>query len=257
MKAINRKYPFLHMSLANWNDVKEHTYDLAILPWGAMEPHNFHLPYLTDCILSSEIAGDAAEIAYEKGVTAMVLPPVFWGSQNAGQWNKPFCVHTRSETQKAILTDIVTSLRGQGFRKMVIVNGHGGNSFKSYIRDLVMAYPDFQLAVVDWFAAVPKEGYFAADPDDHAGEQETSVMMHYHPQLVHLDQAGDGAVTPGKVPTLEEGVGWVPRHWDEVSRDTGVGDPRESSAQKGERYARAVAQKIAQLLVELAGKTWQ
>ena len=141
------------MSLANWSDIKGREYDIAILPWGAMEPHNYHLPYLTDCILSSEIASDAAEIAYQQGVTSMVLPPVYFGSQNAGQWNKSFCVHTRSETQKAILLDIVASLYGQGLRKMVIVNGHGGNTFKSYIRDLIMDYPDFQIAVVNWFAA--------------------------------------------------------------------------------------------------------
>jgi creatinine amidohydrolase len=58
-------------------------------------------------------------------------------------------VHTRSETQKAILTDIVTSLHGQGFRKLVIINGHGGNTFKPYIRDLTMAFPDFRLVVAD------------------------------------------------------------------------------------------------------------
>lgn len=245
------------MSLANWGEVRQHEYDIAILPWGAMEPHNYHLPYLTDCILSSEIAGDAAEIAYEKGVTSMVLPPVYFGSQNAGQWNKPFCVHTRSETQKAILQDIVASLHGQGFRKLVIVNGHGGNTFKSYIRDLVMDWPDFIIAVVDWFNVVPKKGYFEADPDDHAGEQETSVMLYYRPELVSMEQAGDGSVIPGKIPSINNGVGWVPRHWDEVSADTGVGDPGKSTAEKGKRYAEAVAQKIAQLLIELksTGKT--
>lgn len=249
----NKKNPFLHMSLANWGDVKEHVYDIAILPWGAMEPHNYHLPYLTDCILSSEIASDAAELAFQQGVTSMVLPPVYFGSQNAGQWNKPFCVHTRSETQKAILLDIVTSLYGQGFRKMVIVNGHGGNSFKSYIRDLGMDFPDFKIVVVDWFAVLHKKGYFEADPDDHAGEQETSVMLHYRPELVSMERAGDGATVGGKVAALDAGVGWSPRHWDEVSKDTGIGNPKKSTAEKGKRYAEAVAGKIARLLIELKG----
>ncbi len=245
------KNSFLHIPLTNWGEVREQQYDVAILPWGAVEPHNYHLPYLTDCILSYEIAGDAAEIAYRQGVTCMVLPPVFLGSQNAGQWNKPFCIHTRSETQKAILEDIVTSLHGQGFRKMVIVNGHGGNSFKSYIRDLAMTRPDFKIVVVDWFTVLPKEGYFEEDPDDHAGEQETSVMLHYHPELVSMERAGEGATIPGKIPSLEDRVGWMPRHWDEVSPDTGIGNPKKSTAEKGRRYAEAVANKIAQLLVEL------
>ena len=119
------KKSFLNIPLTNWGEVIQHDYDIAILPWGAVEPHNYHLPYLTDCILTYEIAGDAAESAYEKGVTCMVMSPVYFGSQNIGQWNKPFCVHTRSETQKYILTDIVTSLQAQGIRKLVIINGHG------------------------------------------------------------------------------------------------------------------------------------
>src|SRR5690606_10036894 len=126
-----------------------------------------------DCILTYEIARDCAEKAYEQGITCMVMPPVWFGSQNAGQWNKPFCVHTRSETQKAILTDIVTSLHGQGFRKLIILNGHGGNTFKPYVRDLGMDFPDFRLVVVDWWAIVPTGDYFTEKPDDHAGEQET------------------------------------------------------------------------------------
>lgn len=247
-----KKNSFLHIPLSNWGEVRRQRYDLAILPWGAMEPHNYHLPYLTDCILSYEIASDAAEAAFKQGTTCMVLPPVFLGSQNAGQWNKPFCVHTRSETQKAILEDIVVSLRGQGLLTLVIVNGHGGNSFKSYVRDLAMTYPDFRIVVVDWFNAIPKKGFFEADPDDHAGEQETSVMLHYHPELVSMEQAGDGSVTPGKIPALEEKVGWMPRHWDEVSTDTGIGNPKKSTAEKGKKYAEAVVKKIAQLLVELA-----
>ena len=242
------KNKFLHIPLTNWADVREHEYDLAVLPWGAVEPHNYHLPYLTDCILSYEIASDAAEIAYKKGATCMVMSPVYFGSQNAGQWNKPFCIHTRSETQKAILVDIVTSLSIQGIHKMVIINGHGGNSFKSYIRDLTIEFPEFKIVVVDWFNVVPKKGYFEEDPDDHAGEQETSVMLHYHPELVNMDIAGEGAVAPGK---LSSKVGWMPRHWDEVSEDTGVGNPMKSTAEKGRKYAEAVAEKISDLFIEL------
>ena len=122
-------------------------YDLVVLPWGATEPHNLHLPYLTDCILSEAIALDAARQAEEKeGLKVMVLPPVAMGAQNPGQRDLLFCIHYRYETQKAILSDIVASLYHQGIRKMVIVNGHGGNSFKSMIRDLAVDYPDVLIA---------------------------------------------------------------------------------------------------------------
>lgn len=245
------KNSFLRGPLTNYGEVSEHNYDLALLPWGAFEPHNRHLPYLTDCILSYEIACDCADQVNDRGVTCMVLPPVWFGSQNAGQWNKPFCVHTRSETQKAILTDIVTSLHVQGFRKLVIINGHGGNSFKPYVRDLGMTFPDFHIVVADWWAIVPTNDYFEEKPDDHAGEQETSVMLHYHPELVEMNRAGDGKVSPSQIKAIDQKIGWMPRHWDEISVDTGIGNPKKSTAEKGARYAQAVIDKISELLVGL------
>lgn len=98
----------IDLAISCYGEVKNISYDLAILPWGATEPHNQHLPYLTDCILSHAIAIDAARQALENyQVHGMVLPPVFMGSQNPGQRELAFCIHARYETQKAILTDII------------------------------------------------------------------------------------------------------------------------------------------------------
>lgn len=250
--TIHMSYPtFYRLPETNYGEVLEHNYEIVILPWGAIEPHNYHLPYLTDAILTYEIAIDCAAMALKQDVTCMVMPPVWLGSQNPGQWNKPFCIHTRSETQLAILTDIVTSLYGQGFRKMVILNGHGGNSFKPFVRDLAMRYPDFTLIVVDWWTTVPTAGYFEEHPDEHAGEQESSVMLHYHPELVDLAKAGDGKLSPSRIAGVDNKAGWMPRNWDEVSADTGIGNPSKSTAEKGKRYVQAVVQKITSLLVDL------
>ena len=123
-----------------------------MLPWGATEPHNLHLPYMTDCILAHDVAVDAAQLALEKyGVLSMVIPPVTMGSQNPGQRELPFCVHAHYDTQRAILTDIVASLYHQGFRRLLIVNGHGGNNFKNMIRDLTLDYPDMLMMTSEWF----------------------------------------------------------------------------------------------------------
>ena len=96
---------------------------MAILPWGAIEPHNLHLPYLTDCILSHDIAVDAALKAWERyGVHCMVMPFVSMGSQNPGQRELPFCVHSRYETQKAILTDFLIMTERFLQRSKICVN---------------------------------------------------------------------------------------------------------------------------------------
>lgn len=252
-KDIRRK---IDLSSASWNDVKETKYDVVILPWGAIEPHNYHLPYITDCHLSQNIALDSAELAYKKyGAMCAVMPPIFLGSQNPGQWNLPLCIHTNSETQKAILGDIVDSLHYQGFRKLVIINGHGGNTFKSYIRDFAKKYPDFIIVSLNWFEVVPTDGCFEEKPDEHAGEQETSVLLHYRPDLVDMSVAGDGVVTPVEVEALNKKIGWAPRNWGEVSKDTGIGNPHKSTAEKGARYAAAVADKISDLLGDLKNYT--
>ena len=241
----------LDLAVSCYGKVKPLKYDLGILPWGATEPHNLHLPYLTDCILSHDIAVDAAKQALDRfGVRAMVLPYVTAGSQNPGQRELDFCIHYRYETQKAILTDIVASLYAQGYRRLLIINGHGGNTFKSMIRDLSLDYPDFLIATSEWFTFIPGKEYFD-EPGDHADELETSVMMHYHPELVDLNEAGDGKSKKFASQMLNEKVAWVPRHWMKVSEDTGIGNPKKATAEKGKRYAEAVTAKYAQLFKEL------
>ena len=81
----------------------------------------------------------------------MVMPPVTMGSQNPGQRELPFCVHAHYDTQRAILTDIVASLYHQGFRRLLIVNGHGGNNFKNMIRALTLDYPGMLMMTSEWF----------------------------------------------------------------------------------------------------------
>lgn len=248
MDNRNREFD---LSVSAYGVTKELTYDLVLLPWGATEPHNLHLPYLTDSILAHDVALDAALRAWQRyGVRCMVMPPVSLGSQNPGQRELSFCVHTRYETQKAVLTDIVASLHAQGMRRLVIVNGHGGNCFKNMIRDLSVDYPDFLIAVSEWFAVLPVRDYFD-QPGDHADEVETSVMMHYHPELVDLSEAGSGAYKPFAVPALREKVAWIPRNWQRVSQDTGIGNPALSTAEKGKRFAEAVADKYAELFAGL------
>ncbi len=239
------------LSKAIYGDVINVDYSIAILPWGAIEPHNYHLPYATDCILSQRISMDAAHLAAQSGINAMVLPPVTFGSQNPGQRELPFCIHGRYSTQFAILTDIVSSLHYQGIKKLLIVNGHGGNSFKNMIRDLAVDYPDFMLASCEWFKITNFE-HLIENVGEHADEVETSVMMYYHPELVQLSKAGDGQSQSPRLKPLAEGVIWMPRNWSEISIDTGIGNPHMSSAQKGEDIVLPIINKLSQIMVDMA-----
>jgi len=236
----------------NWKQVKNQKYDVAILPWGATEPHNYHLPYGTDSLETGKIAADAAAIAWEKGAKIMVLPTIPLGVQNVGQTDMPFCLHTPPSTQTLILKDIVTALNRQGITKLVIMNGHGGNDFKPIVRELQPLFPKMFLSIVEWFKILDPANYFE-EGGDHANEMETSIILHYFPELVRpLEEAGDGSAKQHKLKSIREKVAWAPRQWDKVSEDTGVGNPKKSTAEKGKTFVEDTCLIIAEYFVELA-----
>ena len=243
--------PFI-LEYTNWKQVQNTGYDAAVLPWGATEPHNYHLPYGTDSLETSRMAHDAARKAWKKGARIMVLPTIPLGMQNPGQIELPFCLHTRLSTQLMILEDILNSLYLQGIRKFVLMNGHGGNDFKPLIRDLQPKFPDMLITLLEWFRILPNNQFFEEE-GDHAGEMETSVIMHYFPELVlPLEEAGPGLAKNSKIGALNNKTAWTPRRWNKVSKDTGVGNPSKATPQKGEKFTEKVTDIIADFFVELS-----
>ncbi|MFM8567268.1 MAG: creatininase family protein [Gemmatimonadota bacterium] len=239
------------MSLADLSlpAVRAASYEVAVLPWGATEAHNRHLPYGTDTILAETVAVEAARRAEQQGVRVAVLPAVPFGV-NTTQLDIPGTLSVMPTTQLALLRDLVDSLAGQGVKKLVILNAHGGNDFKWMIRELQPRTPVF-LSTINWWQVVDPASFFDA-PGDHAGELETSVMMAVAPALVRpLDEAGPGRARPWKMAALREGWAWAPRRWTQVTDDTGIGDPKAATAEKGARFFDAVCGKVAGYLVAL------
>jgi creatinine amidohydrolase len=235
---------------ADWTTVRETAYEVAILPWGATEAHNTHLPYGTDNLETERIATAAAEAAWNRGTRVIVLPAIPFGV-NAQQLDIPLTINLNPSTQALVLRDIVRSLDGHGVRKLLILNGHGGNDFRAMIRELQPSTRVF-LCTANWYRSVPADDYFD-EPGDHAGELETSLVLHLAPDLVRsLDQAGAGHAKQFRIEALRRGWAWAPRRWTQVTADTGVGNPRAASAEKGKAYFDAVTRVLADFLVELA-----
>jgi creatinine amidohydrolase len=233
-----------------WKTVRETAYEVAVLPWGATEAHNYHLPYGTDNFECDHIAAEAARRAWEAGARVVVLPILPFGVQT-GQLDIPFCLNLNPSTQSAVLADLARSLEGKGVRKLVILNGHGGNDFRSMIREL-QPHVEIFLCVANWYQVRDTADYFE-DLGDHAGEMETSIMQHIAPALVRpLSEAGEGKERRSRITAFREGWAWAPRQWTQVSTDTGIGDPRAASPQKGERYTSAVVERLSRFLVDLA-----
>jgi creatinine amidohydrolase len=241
--------PFV-LAETNWKTVRETEYEVAVLPWGATEAHNLHLPYGTDTLQVEALAIEAARRAWEAGARCIVLPPVPFGV-NAQQVDIPHTVNLNPTTQAFVLSDVVESLDAQGLSKLVVLNGHGGNDFRPMIREL-QAKTEVFLCTLDWFK-LPEVSQSFEEPGDHAGEMETSLMLALDPDhVLPLDQAGPGMARSFKLQGLREGWAWAPRNWVMVTRDTGAGDPRGASQEKGEELFDALSRRVGGFLVELA-----
>ncbi len=242
--------PYL-IAETNWKHVKDCTYEVAVLPWGATEAHNWHLPYATDNLQNEYIATESARLAWEQGAKIGVLPNLPFGVQT-GQLDIPFCINLNPSTQFQILDDIIACLEGVGVPKFVVLNGHGGNDFRQMLRELQARHPKIFLSTASWFQVDNGQGLFT-HPGDHADERETSMILHLHPNLVlPKNEWGDGREHPWKLKALREKWVWAPRAWTQATDDTGTGNPHESTAEKGAAYLKRITEKFASYLVELA-----
>lgn len=238
------------LSTTNWKFVSQNNFNVILLPWGATEAHNFHLPYATDVFQAEYVAAESARIAVEKNAKVMVLPAIPFGV-NTGQLDIKLCINMNPSTQEAVLHDVVYSLKEEGFNKLVIVNSHGGNDFKQMIREIQQKIPNFFIGIINWYKITDNKKFFD-EPGDHAGELETAVMMKIAPELVlPLSEAGDGNETKFKLKGLKEGWVWSQRQWTKISKDTGVGNPEKATLEKGEKYLKYITETIADFLVEL------
>ena len=233
-----------------WKTVQQAGFDVAILPWGATEAHNYHLPYGTDNFQVEHIAAAASKRANATGAKSVVLPNVPFGV-NCQQQDIPLTMNLNPSTQALLLDDIVKSVENSGITKLVILNGHGGNDFKQMIREQ-QAQTSVFLCAANWYSWLDPTPYFD-EPGDHAGELETSVMMHIQPGLVGpLEDAGDGHDKKFVIPALRERKVWAPRQWTSVTEDTGVGNPSHASEEKGAAFCSAVVNELSSFLVDLA-----
>lgn len=235
---------------ANYRQLAAAPPAVAVLPWGATEAHNRHLPYGTDVVEATEIAIEAASLAHAAGARVVVLPTIPYG--NDEQQLDQYCtISFTTSTALAVLEDVVRSLSKQGVDRLVILNGHGGNEFKPLVRDMQGKY-DLLIVVVNFFQLVPEACAATFEqPGDHADELETSLLLHLCPDWVELQHAGSGRRVPFTVAGLSQPGVWTPRPWSASHPDTGSGDPRAASAEKGKQYFDAVAGALAEVLCGL------
>jgi creatinine amidohydrolase len=233
--------------------IREQRWEAAVLPFGATEPHNLHMPYGTDTLQVELLAQRACERAYQAGARVVLLPAIPYGvNTNHLQIPGALACSVTPTTLLHLLTDLVDSLERQGVRKLVLLNGHGGNELKPLTRELHHRSRVF-LCVCDWFRMARDiyPGLFA-NPGEHADEVETSLGLAFFADLLHPELADNGAARPSRFEAINRGWISITRPWHLVSANTGLGDPKAASPEKGQRLMDVLVERLGDFLIELA-----
>jgi len=237
----------------NHHDLRQRKWEAAVLPFGATEPHNLHMPYGTDNYQVEAIGERACKKAYEAGANVLLLPTVPFGvNTNHLQVPGGMALNVVPTTLLAILSDLTDALERQGIRKLVLLNGHGGNELKPLTRQLHHRTKVF-LCVCDWFKmATDRYKEIFDKPGEHADEVESSLGLAFFPNLMFPERADDGAAAPTKLEAINKGWVSITRPWHLVSKNTGLGDPRTATAEKGRQLMDILVERLSGFLIDLA-----
>lgn len=245
------------LSSTNLGRLRERRYEVAVLPVGATEAHNLHLPEGQDALQITAIARRCCAAAWKQAPLIICLPTLPFGV-DSNLLAFPLTIHVAQATLDAMIRDIIASLHHHGIRKIVILNAHGGNDFTPLVRAVQGEYAShpagsLHVFVCDWWkVGMDRYAEIFERPDDHAGEMETSVALALYPELVELEHAGDGRVRPFRFEALTKGWVRTSRDFARLSDQCAAGDPSRATADKGRRYLDLACERITQFLVELA-----
>ena len=225
----------------------------VVLPAASTEQHGPHLPLQTDRALTEAVALRAVETAGAR-VPVVLAPTLAFGSSHHHLVYAALSL--RSSTFIAVLNDLADSLVGAGFRRLFVLNGHGGNDecVKLLAKDLVLRSPVAIAAASYWdvggaAARVAGEAGLKNFPG-HSGGFETALMMAVAPQLVRLDRLPSGDPNPPRITGREVASGVAVQKGGEWERIGGYTDsPTGATAELGNRLLAAIADAVADALV--------
>jgi creatinine amidohydrolase len=227
----------------------------VVLPLGATEQHGPHLPAGTDFFTVDQLARAAAEQAAAE-IAITVAPAIPFGSSDH-HLIFGATLSLRTETYYRVLTDLLRSLVTDGFRRIFLLNGHGGNHELAELaaRDVALELPARIAAgsywTIAWDALIGVQAHLGCRLPGHAGIFETSVMLFLRPELVapqppHRDYGQDTDPRSFHSPYRHERHGF----WKEID---GFSDsPDQASAGRGRRYWESAVGAVAKAFVEFA-----
>lgn len=230
----------MRLAELTWPDVEKINRDVVVVyPIAALEQHSRHLPFFTDAILCEAVAA-RLEAALPREV---LLLPVQWLGASDHHLGMAGTLSASPGTFAGLLMDPLRCLLQAGFRRVCILNGHGGNidGFHLALRQLAVEFPNALLAGASYwdFAAAEIVAMLEGNLKrvGHACEFETSMMMHLRPELVKNSEIADGDLLLN--PELVRNV-FIPLDMRRQTPQGGTGQPTKATSQKGEKLLNAV-----------------
>jgi len=256
----------MRLERARWPELKQLAADrIFVAPLGSMEQHGYHLPLFTD----SMIVGQVADRVEAQRSESIVMLPVQWLGHSPHH-RRFGCVSLDLMPYVEMIRGVCRSLVALGARKILLLNGHGGNDIpcKAALRELKSEFesrPDLYITYATYWSLAAAE--FAAIRESppggmgHACEMETSIMLATHPALVDSARAERGGQTAEfgyRTVDMQQSHPWfMINEFDELSDNGAIGLPEFASPEKGERFLAAAAAGVVRFLDEFAGWQWQ
>ena len=238
----------MHLADHSWTDARDADTDLAILPVGSTEQHGPHAPLGVDFMSAEAIAERAAD-AYDGEVVVAPAIPV-----GIAEEHRAFdgTLWVREDSFRAYVGDTLRSLAGSGFDRVVVVNGHGGNT--DALAEICMRVTrdgDCYAVPFTWFDVVDSEL-----PLGHGGPVETSMMLAIAPELVREERYPEAAEGAGDSFGVRVAGANLAYDFEEFSESGNLHDPTPASAEEGERLLADSAEACVEVLAALAEREW-
>jgi len=248
-------------------EIRKFNTEVVVVPIGSTEPHGPHLPYCTDTLNARRVAEDGTVGAVAKGARVLCYPtlPI---SLNVNVGGFPLALSLRVATFMNMLKDICEQIERFGVRKIVIVNGHGGNTsvLQAFLRDWCykgvagMEGAEDRAFVCALMPPFPQAAEMIKYPSIHAGEDETWDVMVTRPELVRKDKFKKFEPATEKIKWLSSSnVMWV-KPWHVFLPEGACGETREindeGQQEKAEKFVELNGQCLSEMLVEIAETPW-
>jgi creatinine amidohydrolase len=233
-------------------EVVEGKFEVAVFPIGSTEPHAFHLAYGTDVFAVERFAERAVAEANKRGARCLLLPtlPI---SCNENVRKCPWAMSLQPRTLMDIVFDVVTTAERNGVRKVVLINGHGGNThvLQAALRELASRSNAFVGFTEQFGLSADVEAEIQeTEETGHACEMETSVMLYLAPEHAKMEEAKPTR-TRKAILSDPRSIFFV-KPWHIYTLNCGIGDPTKATAEKGRRMVETAVDRLAQALKELS-----